>query len=93
MLGGEGVGGLFTFHHQRVLFTQTINQYTSPFTLLWAQGLAIVGQLKETFSKDTELKFSGGKPEGGFYYRRLVKTGFCPKKFGQTNGQQCHFNE
>jgi hypothetical protein len=27
------------------------------------------------------------------YYRRVVKTGFCLRDFGQTNEQQRHFNK
>jgi hypothetical protein len=29
----------------------------------------------------------------GFYYRQVVKTGFCQRDLGQTNKQQRHCNE
>jgi hypothetical protein len=31
--------------------------------------------------------------ESRFYYRRVVKTGFCPRGLSQTNEKQHHFNE
>jgi hypothetical protein len=29
----------------------------------------------------------------GFYYRQVVKTGFCQRDLGKTNEQLLHFNE
>jgi hypothetical protein len=32
-------------------------------------------------------------PQKRFFYRRVVKTGFCQRHFGQTNKQQRHFSD
>jgi hypothetical protein len=33
------------------------------------------------------------QPERRFYFRLVVKTGFCHRDFGSTNEQQHHFKE
>jgi hypothetical protein len=39
------------------------------------------------------LTFQSLQNKRRFYYRWMVKIGFCLRDFGQTNEQQRHFNE
>ncbi len=53
--------------------------------LLVDVALLLIGLAQTSFDKNWFIQ----------YYIRVVKTGFCLRDFGQTNGQQRHphFNE